>query len=146
MLSRPLSPSVFVFIILAAMTAGCTDSPTSPSATPAFTQTDLRVGTGDVAASGKVLTVNYTGWLYDPSKTDGKGAQFDTSIGRDVFTFTLGIGQVIEGWDRGLPGTRVGGLRRLIIPPSLGYGGFRNGPIPPNATMVFEIELVTIVQ
>ena len=90
--------------------------------------------------------MNYTGWLYDASKTDGKGAQFDTSAGRDVFTFTLGIGQVIEGWDRGLPGMRVGGLRRLVIPPSLAYGGFRNGPIPPNAALIFEIELVTIVQ
>ena len=132
--------------ILPALLSACTDSPTSPSATPPFTQTDVRVGTGAEAATGRVLTVNYTGWLYDASKTDGKGAQFDTSAGRDVFTFTLGIGQVIEGWDRGLPGMRVGGLRRLVIPPSLAYGGFRNGPIPPNAALIFEIELVTIVQ
>ena len=133
-----------VVLVLAAAAAACGDSPTSPSATPPFSQSDLRVGTGDEAASGRVLTVNYTGWLYDPSRTDDKGAQFDTSTGREPFSFTLGIGQVISGWDRGLPGMKVGGLRRLVIPPSLGYGSFRNGPIPPNAALVFEVELLGV--
>lgn len=126
----------------AAFVAGCNDSPTSP--TPIFSQTDLRVGTGDEAADGKVLTVNYTGWFYDPSRPDNKGAQFDTSAGRTPFSFTLGIGQVIEGWDRGLAGMKAGGLRRLVVPPSLAYGGFRNGPIPPNASLVFDIELLGV--
>ena len=113
---------------------------------PAFSQTDLRMGSGDEAASGRVLQVHYTGWLYDESRPEQKGAQFDSSVERGAFSFTLGIGQVISGWDRGVPGMRVGGVRRLVIPPSLGYGNFRNGPIPPNAPLVFEIELLAIVQ
>ena len=88
--------------------------------------------------------MNYTGWLYDPTKPDNKGLQFETSIGRTPFEFVLGQGQVIPGWDQGLLGLRVGGLRRLVIPPSLGYGAVRQGPIPPNAGLVFEIELLEI--
>lgn len=132
-------------IVLAAavMTAGCGDSPTGPSSAP-FSQTDVRVGTGTDAAAGKVVTVNYTGWLYDASKTDGKGLQFDTSVGGTPFSFNLGFGEVIGGWDRGLPGMKVGGLRRLVIPPSLAYGAVRYGPIPPAATLVFDIELVNV--
>ena len=133
---------VFAGIVLAAA-AGCGSSPTSPSSAP-FSKTDLRVGTGTDAAAGGAITVNYTGWLYDPSKTDGKGPQFDTSVGGTPFSFTLGFGQVITGWDQGLPGMKVGGLRRLVIPPSLAYGAVRNGPIPPNATLVFDVELVSV--
>ena len=133
-------------MIVSAVAACGDDAPTSPSGPPAFTQTDVRAGTGDEAVTGRVVTVNYTGWLYDPSRPEDKGAQFDTSVGREPFTFTLGIGQVIEGWDRGLPGMRAGGLRRLVVPPSLAYGQFRNGPIPPNASLVFEIELVSVIQ
>jgi FKBP-type peptidyl-prolyl cis-trans isomerase FkpA len=88
------------------------------------------------------LNVNYTGWLYNPSGTDGKGSQFDSSIGRAPFPFTLGAGQVISGWDRGVAGMRVGGQRRLVLPPELAYGSSGNGPIPPNATLVFDIELL----
>lgn len=133
-----------LLIVSVSLAAACDDSPTSPSSPPPFSQTDIRAGTGDEATSGKVLTVNYTGWLYDESRPEQKGAQFDTSVGREAFSFTLGIGQVIAGWDQGVPGMKVGGMRRLIIPPSLGYGNFRNGPIPPNATLVFEIELVGV--
>jgi len=122
--------------------AGCTDSPTAPSSYAPFGRTDLRVGTGTTAVNGSVVTVTYTGWLYDGSKTDNKGLQFDTSIGSTPFTFTLGAGQVIQGWELGVPGMAVGGLRRLVVPPSLAYGGTRNGIIPPNATLVFEIELL----
>jgi FKBP-type peptidyl-prolyl cis-trans isomerase FkpA len=104
----------------------------------------VRAGTRTAAATGKVLTVNYTGWLYDAAKTDGKGLQFETSVGGTPFTFTLGLGQVIAGWDQGLPGMKVGGLRRLVIPPSLAYGAVRNGPIPPHASLVFEIELIDV--
>ena len=86
--------------------------------------------------------MNYTGWLYDASRPDQKGLQFDSSVGRTPFTFNLGSNQVIDGWDRGVVGMKVGGLRRLVIPPSLAYGGTRNGPIPPNATLVFDIELL----
>jgi FKBP-type peptidyl-prolyl cis-trans isomerase FkpA len=124
--------------------AGCGSSVGPTEAVP-YSQVDLKLGTGDEAATGKTLTVNYTGWLFDPTKADQKGLLFDTSIGRDVFPFTLGAGQVIQGWEQGVPGMKVGGLRRLVIPPSLAYGGTRNGPIPPNATLMFEIELVEVV-
>ena len=133
-------------VLVCIVPTACDDSPTSPSGTPAFAQTDLRLGTGAEAVVGRLVAVNYTGWLYDGSRPDEKGGQFDSSAGRDPFTFTVGVGQVIEGWDRGVPGMRVGGVRRLVIPPSLGYGNFRNGPIPPNAALVFEIELVAVAQ
>ena len=129
-------------LILLAVTAACDDSPTSPSNSAPFSQTDLRVGAGAEAANGQQLTVHYVGWLYNATQPDQKGARFDSSIGGTPFSFTLGIGQVISGWDRGLVGMKVGGLRRLVIPPSLGYGSFRSGPIPPNATLVFEVELL----
>jgi FKBP-type peptidyl-prolyl cis-trans isomerase FkpA len=129
--------------VLAIGVAGCGSAPTSPDVVP-FSQVDLKLGTGTEAVSGKTLSVNYTGWLLDPSKGDEKGLQFDTTVGRAVFTFTLGTNQVIAGWDQGIPGMKIGGLRRLVIPPSLAYGGLRNGPIPPNATLVFEIELVDV--
>jgi FKBP-type peptidyl-prolyl cis-trans isomerase FkpA len=133
-----------VCAVLCVIVAGCNSSPTSPSAGATFSQTDLVVGTGAEAASGKALTVHYTGWLYDASSADKKGLQFETSRGGDPFKFLLGVGSVIEGWDRGLPGTKTGGLRRLIIPPSLAYGSTRNGPIPPDAALVFEIELLAV--
>jgi FKBP-type peptidyl-prolyl cis-trans isomerase FkpA len=100
---------------------------------------DMQVGTGDEALSGKLVTVHYTGWL-----TDGK--KFDSSRDRrDPFQFALGRGQVIKGWDEGVKGMRVGGQRRLIIPPSLGYGQ-RGAPgaIPPNATLIFDVELLKV--
>jgi FKBP-type peptidyl-prolyl cis-trans isomerase len=129
--------------ILGFTAAACTDAPASPTKTAPFSQTDLRIGTGADAVNAATLTVNYTGWLYDASRTDLKGLQFDSSIGRTPFTFTLGAGQVIKGWDLGVPGMKVGGLRRLVIPPSLAYGEARTGSIPPNATLVFDIELLS---
>ena len=136
--------SVAVCVIVAAALAGCGDSPTEPSSSAPFSQTDVRAGTGTDAVAGKAVTVHYTGWLYDASKTDNKGVQFETSVGGTPFSFTLGFGQVISGWDQGVPGMKVGGLRRLVIPPSLAYGAVRNGPIPPNATLIFEIELLEV--
>jgi FKBP-type peptidyl-prolyl cis-trans isomerase FkpA len=124
--------------------ASCSQSPNAPSSTAPYSQVDLLVGTGDAAATGNILTVNYTGWLYDAAKPDNKGLQFDTSIGREPFVFALGTSSVIPGWDQGLPGMKVGGIRRLVIPPSLGYGSIRNQSIPPYATLVFEIELIGV--
>ena len=131
-------------VLLAAGIGGCQPSPASPSNNAPYSQTDLREGTGAEAVSGGPLTVHYTGWFYDASRPDQKGAQFDSSVGGAGFSFTVGTGQVISGWDRGVVGMKVGGLRRLVIPPSLGYGSARNGSIPPNATLLFEIELVEI--
>ena len=117
-------------------------------ARPAFTRTDLQAGSGREAQKGKGLTVQYTGWLYDPSKPDLKGRMFDTSRDRGPFNFVLGAGQVIPGWDQGFEGMRIGGRRRLVIPPDLAYGvdGAGNGIIPPNATLIFEMELLDVQQ
>ena len=124
--------------------AGCGGSTTGPSSLAPFSQVDLRIGTGTQAAAGNLLKVNYTGWLYDPTKADSKGLQFDTSAGSAGFTFTLGVRQVIAGWDQGLVGMKVGGVRKLVIPPSLGYGGVRNNSIPPFTTLIFEVELLEV--
>ena len=126
--------------------AACAETPTGPSSGAPYSQVDLRLGTGTEAVTGKNVVVNYTGWLYDPSKTDGKGLQFDSSVGATPLPFTVGSGQVIEGFDRGVTGMRVGGARRIVIPPSLGYGAARNNSIPPYSTLVFEVELVEIVE
>jgi FKBP-type peptidyl-prolyl cis-trans isomerase FkpA len=124
------------------MTAACSGSnTTAPSTSTTFTQTDLVVGTGAEAVTGKTATVTYSGWLYDPRLADGKGMFFDGNSG---FSFTLGSGQVIAGWDRGVVGMKVGGQRRLIIPPDLAYGSQGRSPIPPNATLVFDITLTGV--
>jgi FKBP-type peptidyl-prolyl cis-trans isomerase FkpA len=120
-------------------TSGSTLAPTSAGT---FTISDLVAGTGTQAVAGNRVTVSYTGWLYDTSQTNGKGKQFDTS---SSFSFTIGAGQVIKGWDQGVAGMRVGGQRRLIIPPDLAYGNQAVGStIPANATLVFDITLISI--
>jgi FKBP-type peptidyl-prolyl cis-trans isomerase FkpA len=110
--------------------------PTTPSG---LLYEELSVGSGAVAASGQYVTVHYTGWL-----TNGK--KFDSSVDRgDPFGFNLGKGQVIAGWDEGVQGMKVGGKRKLTIPPDLGYGQWgAGGVIPPNATLVFEVELLAV--
>lgn len=121
------------------------DTPSSPSTPGApFSQTDLRAGTGAEAVNGRTLSVNYTGWLYAPTQPEQKGQQFDSSAGRGPFPFVLGAGRVIQGWERGVPGMRVGGLRRLVIPPELGYGSQGAPGIPPNSTLVFDVELLAV--
>ncbi len=124
--------------------AACGPAPTTPSVGAPYSQTDLRVGTGTEAVAGKEISVNYTGWLYDSTKTEQKGLQFDSSAGGTPLTFTLGAGEVIQGFDQGMAGMKLGGARRLIIPSSLGYGAVRNGSIPAFSTMVFDVELVDV--
>jgi len=107
---------------------------------------DTKVGTGAEAVSGRVVRVHYTGWLFDAAKADKRGDKFDSSKDRnDPFEFPLGGGQVIPGWDKGFAGMKVGGTRVLTIPPAIGYGARgAGGVIPPNATLVFEVELLEV--
>ena len=107
---------------------------------------DVKQGTGAEAVPGKAVVVHYTGWLYDPSAPEGKGAKFDSSLDRKVpFGFIVGAGRVIRGWDEGVPGMKVGGQRTLIIPPDMGYGARgAGGVIPPNATLIFDVELLDV--
>ena len=108
-------------------------------------KTDTVVGKGKQAVAGKTVEVHYTGWLHDAAAKDKRGKQFDSSRGRGPFSFPLGGGRVIKGWDEGVAGMNVGGKRVLIIPPELGYGARgAGGVIPPNATLVFEVELLDV--
>jgi FKBP-type peptidyl-prolyl cis-trans isomerase FkpA len=117
----------------------------APGQGPAFERIDTVQGTGTLASSGRTLTVNYTGWLYDAAQPGFKGTQFDTSVGKTPFTFRLGAGQVIAGWDQGLLGMRAGGKRTLIIPAAMAYGRAGSGTsIPPDAPLIFEVDLVTV--
>jgi FKBP-type peptidyl-prolyl cis-trans isomerase FkpA len=109
-------------------------------------KTDEVVGSGNEAQGGRQVTVHYTGWLYDDSRDDKKGQKFDSSRDRnEPFSFRLGAGQVIRGWDEGVAGMTVGGRRTLTIPPDYGYGARgAGGVIPPNATLVFDVELLDV--
>ncbi len=140
---------VLFALAIAAAAAGCsggitgTDSAQVAAPVPSVQITDVKVGTGISPRPGQVCVVHYTGWLY----VNGvKGAKFDSSRDRKTpFSFTLGAHGVIEGWDRGVETMRVGGKRTLIIPPELGYGSKGSLPaIPPNATLMFDIELLDI--
>ncbi|MBX3617142.1 FKBP-type peptidyl-prolyl cis-trans isomerase [Nitrosomonas sp.] len=111
---------------------------------PAFQKIDTKVGTGEEAEIGKTVNVHYTGWLYDEDAPNKKGPKFDSSHDRkEHFSFMLGAGRVIKGWDKGVQGMKVGGQRTLIIPPSMAYGSRGAGNIiPPDATLIFEVELI----
>jgi FKBP-type peptidyl-prolyl cis-trans isomerase len=147
--------AVIVAVVLA---AGCAPATTArPGSTAqgnskldatrsALQKVDVKQGTGAVAASGNTVVVHYTGWLYDTSKPDSHGAKFDSSRDRNApFRFPLGAGRVIKGWDEGVAGMHVGGQRTLVIPPEYGYGARGAGnAIPPNATLIFDVELLAV--
>jgi FKBP-type peptidyl-prolyl cis-trans isomerase len=105
-----------------------------------------KIGSGAEAVAGRTVVVHYTGWLFDADAPENKGRKFDSSRDRgDAFRFPLGAGRVIAGWDQGVAGMKVGGQRTLIIPPELGYGSRgAGGVIPPNATLVFDVELLGV--
>ena len=139
---------LIVFLAVLAMNSGhaqSTSAPTKVAGDPTKKPSgleywDIKVGTGETAVSGKQVRVHYTGWL-----TDGK--KFDSSVGGPPFVFALGAGQVIQGWDEGVAGMKIGGKRQLRIPPQLGYGAEgAGGVIPPNATLLFDVELVGVSQ
>jgi FKBP-type peptidyl-prolyl cis-trans isomerase FkpA len=145
--------ATFLIVALAVLAAGCNNNnsnPNDPSQVKIeFTVTDLVVGTGNPAAVGNAVTVNYTGWLYNGGNPESKGTQFDTTLqpGGMPYPVTIGRSQTITGFQQGIVGMRVGGKRRVYIPSELGYGpAGAGGVIPPNAALVFEIELLTLVQ
>jgi len=120
-------------------------TPATGNETMPMTKKDLVVGTGAEIKAGQNALVHYTGWLYDAAAPDNKGKQFDSSAGGEPFDFPLGGGAVIKGWDEGVVGMKVGGKRRLVIPPDMAYGNSgAGGVIPPGATLVFDVELVEI--
>ena len=159
--SRRARRASFALALLVSAAACGSDSPTAPSepsdpATETFAASlnvnlsamtkksadlyiqDLVVGTGTEATSGRIIRVTYTGWLKN-------GTQFDSNVGKATFAFTLGNHDVINGWDQGIVGMRIGGKRRLVIGSNLAYGAAGRGTIPANATLVFDVELVSIV-
>lgn len=119
---------------------------TLPAAVTELIKIDHTVGEGAEAVARTMVTVHYTGWLYDPAQPEGKGSKFDSSLDRnDPFVFPLGGGRVIRGWDEGVAGMKVGGKRTLIIPSEMGYGAYgAGGVIPPNAALVFDVELLGV--
>ena len=149
-----------VCLAVTLLAAGCSEdgggSPTDPSQVNVeFSTTDLVTGTGAVAAPGNTATLNFELWLYNPAGTASKGTRIQgssdpnpqvpgTTIGPVVFT--IGAGRLIPGFEQGVRGMRVGGKRRMFIPPSLAYGSSGSGNIPPNASLVFEVELTNLVQ
>jgi FKBP-type peptidyl-prolyl cis-trans isomerase FkpA len=143
---------VLIALLIAAASAcgGRTDSESNAGGATVtqLIKADSKTGTGAEATAGHDVTVHYTGWLYDPSRPDRKGAKFDSSRDRgEPFSFRLGAGQVIRGWDEGVAGMKVGGQRTLTIPPDMGYGARgAGGVIPPNATLLFDVELLNVGQ
>jgi FKBP-type peptidyl-prolyl cis-trans isomerase FkpA len=146
----PLTAALSAVIFLA---SGCSKSvePNTVTSMKESAVTDLVkkdevVGAGAEAVAGKTVSVHYTGWLYDESAPDHKGKKFDSSRDRgEPLNFPLGAGRVIKGWDQGVAGMKVGGKRTLIIPPDLAYGSRgAGGVIPPNATLVFDVELLDV--
>jgi FKBP-type peptidyl-prolyl cis-trans isomerase FkpA len=148
------------FLLIMAAAAGCAQDDQDQAATLACGEDDVMpesnvtqlmkddtsVGSGHEALAGRTVTVHYTGWLYDPAKPENKGGKFDSSRdGNQPFSFRLGAGQVIRGWDEGVAGMKVGGRRTLTIPSNMGYGS-RGAPgaIPPNAALVFDVELLDV--
>ena len=141
--------------LLLTLCAGCNagEKPAAVAPPPVTTTTaeglaisELAPGAGEAIAPGSVAVVHYTGWLYESGAPDHKGSKFDSSVDRgEPFRFTLGQGEVIQGWDQGVEGMKVGGKRRLVIPAALGYGERGAGDvIPPGATLVFDVDLLGI--
>jgi FKBP-type peptidyl-prolyl cis-trans isomerase len=142
-------PLALIFSFSIFSNGACAEQGTAPKENSKVTElikTDVKLGEGKEAKVGQYVTVHYTGWLYDASVPDHKGKKFDSSRDRkDPFKFSLGMGNVIQGWDTGVQGMKIGSQRTLVIPPEMGYGARgAGGVIPPNATLVFDVELLGI--
>ncbi|MBZ2209153.1 FKBP-type peptidyl-prolyl cis-trans isomerase [Massilia soli] len=131
-------------LIVAATNAARTAGALAATPQDGLVTTDITVGTGAEVVPGGAVTVHYTGWLYSETAANKRGTQFDSSAGRTPFSVTVGAGRVIQGWDRGLLGMKAGGKRTLVIPAALGYGASGTAGIPPNATLIFDVEVVTV--
>jgi FKBP-type peptidyl-prolyl cis-trans isomerase FkpA len=153
--ARAWLPVAVVVTLCVACATAETQSPSTPigqgiskldATRNALQKFDVKQGSGAEATSGRTVVVHYTGWLYDTSKPDSHGAKFDSSRDRSApFGFVLGAGRVIKGWDEGVAGMQVGGQRTLVIPPQLAYGERgAGGVIPPNATLIFDVELLEV--
>lgn len=145
--SLPCLALVAATLALGACGRSHSPTPAAPAAaTATLSSHDLKPGEGPAIAAGQTAVVHYTGWLYEAAAPENKGKQFDSSRdGGRPFSFVLGGGQVIPGWDQGVAGMKVGGQRRLVIPAELGYGSTGAGAdIPPGATLVFDVELIAI--
>jgi FKBP-type peptidyl-prolyl cis-trans isomerase FkpA len=137
-----LAAAVFYFVVAYTQPPKQID----PAVMAALVKTDVKMGDGALATAGKTISVHYTGWLYDEAAPNHHGKKFDSSRDRNTpFEFTLGQGQVIPGWDHGVEGMKAGGQRMLIIPAGMAYGSSgAGGVIPPNAQLVFEVELLAV--
>ena len=144
------APTIFTLIAALILATGAALTGAAPAAAKKMTTTasglqiiDTVEGTGDQPRTGQICVMHYTGWLYVDGK---KGAKFDSSVDRgQPFEFPIGVGRVIAGWDEGVASMKVGGKRTLIIPPELGYGASgAGGVIPPNATLMFDVELLAL--
>jgi FKBP-type peptidyl-prolyl cis-trans isomerase FkpA len=151
MKSSFLRPAMFAWVLLASACSNKQEPPASTSPTPptgvqSLQSISLKPGDGAAITAGQIATVQYTGWLYETSAKDNKGKRFDSSLDAGKpFSFPVGAGSVIKGWDQGVLGMKVGESRRLVIPPDLGYGDAgAGGVIPPGATLVFDIDLLKI--
>ena len=148
-LPRNSVPLALILIASVFVTTACSEKAVikmESSGMGELIKTDVKLGGGTVAKAGQTVTVHYTGWLYDAAAADHKGIKFDSSRDRnEPFAFQLGVGQVIKGWDQGVEGMIVGGQRTLIIPAEMGYGARgAGGAIPPNATLLFDVELLGV--
>jgi FKBP-type peptidyl-prolyl cis-trans isomerase len=149
-MNRTVRLGCVMLIAMGAGLAGCArQGPAAPaveSSVTALGTTELVEGSGPEAVAGSRVTVHYTGWLHDPTAPESRGTKFDSS--RDAgrpFSFSLGQRQVIAGWDEGVQGMKVGGQRRLVIPPAMAYGDRgAGGVIPPGAALVFDVELLAV--
>lgn len=141
--------SLIAAMLALATLGGCggsdDETPAIPVASPAvLTNTDTTIGTGAEAVTGKRVAVHYTGYLYSATAADNKGLMFESSVGKTPLTFTLGLDAVIPGFLQGVTGMKVGGKRTVKIPASLAYGASGQGTIPPNAGLVFDLELISV--